>query len=480
MFKKLALIALIPAILGLAACVTFTGKGPITFSPKVASHFDKYMKKLNPGEFYVTKDGRCSQFTYCRDVQCQSIRYGSGKASCERRCGRECWLYASYGRIVWETTDESASTIWEQAALIYWKRYDRIIEGTILWPGDSSGKRLEFNLPNGDGQCSGLIAEGRWHAACTNGASIAGALDGGSLIDGVTGTGEDSENMPVQITALPKGIRVTVRERKDYFSSLASYRKPEKAVVVESPTEPLAPGDTFRDCPTCPVMTVVPDGRFLMGSLHGDADEAPPREITIAQPFAVGKFEITFDEWDACHTDAGCTRELSDEGWGRGQHPAINVNWSDAQEYVLWLGIKTGKAYRLLSEAEWEYSARAGTTTLYPWGDEFDPSMTDTYADSTHMVGNFPPNPFGLHDMSGNAWEWVEDCYEPYAAGKTDAFPVTRGDQSKKVLRGGFHHASPRSVRSANRQYRVWRSGFPYKNLEGDAFTGFRVARWLD
>ena len=134
----------------------------------------------------------------------------------------------------------------------------------------------------------------------------------------------------------------------------------------------LKPGDSFKECRDCPEMTGVPTGRFMMGSPEGQGDdsERPQHEVTIAKPFAVAKFELTFGEWDACAAHGDCAPDVSDTGWGRGRRPAINVSWDDAQTYVKWLSRITGKEYRLLSEAEYEYAARAGTETKYPWGDE--------------------------------------------------------------------------------------------------------------
>ena len=181
-------------------------------------------------------------------------------------------------------------------------------------------------------------------------------------------------------------------------------------------------GDIFSDCARCPEMVVLPGGSFLMGSppdADGRWNERPYHPVTIAQPFAVGRYEVTFDEWDACVAEGGCNcYEPEDENWGRGRRPAINVNWNDAQDYLYWLGRKTGKSYRLLSEAEWEYAVRAGTITDYYWGDyKRARNAICAYAnvgesafdcDGKEMplpVGSFRPNPFGLYDMIGNVQE---------------------------------------------------------------------------
>ena len=141
---------------------------------------------------------------------------------------------------------------------------------------------------------------------------------------------------------------------------------------ASTPANKYKPGDTFKDCDNCPEMVVVPAGSFMMGSPTSEKfrykDEGPQHRVTIPRSFAVGKFEVTLAEWDACVSAGGCTRQPSDSGWGRGRRPVIKVSWHDANTYVKWLSRKTGKSYRLLSEAEWEYSARAGTRTPFSTG----------------------------------------------------------------------------------------------------------------
>ena len=191
--------------------------------------------------------------------------------------------------------------------------------------------------------------------------------------------------------------------------------------------EPLKPGQSFKDCATdCPEMVVISAGSFTMGSPQYEpghkSDEAPQHNVTISKPFAVSKFEVTFAEWDACAAHGDCIPHVDDDGWGRDRQPVINVSWNDAQRYVAWLSKITGKTYRLLSEAEYEYAARGGTRTAYPWGDEIGTNNADCSgcgtrwdATQTAPVGSFRPNQFGLNDMVGNVWEWVEDCpHEDY------------------------------------------------------------------
>ena len=240
------------------------------------------------------------------------------------------------------------------------------------------------------------------------------------------------------------------------------------------------PGKTFRDCPECPEMVVVPAGSFTMGS-PAPEDEGPQHRVTISQPFAVGKYEVTFSEWDACVSAGGCNGyRPGDEGWGRGSRPVIEVSWEDAKSYVAWLSRRTGQRYRLLTEAEWEYAARAKTRTGYSWGDRIGRNRANCYgcgsrrdSQGTAPAGSFPANGFGLHDMHGNVWEWVEDCWhKSYAGAPSDGSAwVAGGDCSVRVLRGGSWDDAPGFLRSAGRGGNV--AGFRYFSY------GFRVARTL-
>ena len=210
----------------------------------------------------------------------------------------------------------------------------------------------------------------------------------------------------------------------------------------------------------------------------------------INYPFAVGKYEVTFAEWDACVSAGGCTHQSDDEGWGRDTRPVINVSWDDAQEYVYWLSRETGKSYRLLSEAEWEYVARAGTTTKYWWGDELSHDHANYGSDGAHgggmaagkdrwvktsPVGSFPPNPFGLFDTAGNIAEWVADCWhENYEGAPSDGSPWVSGDCSERVSRGG-DWGSYMDYRDPS--YRI---GFVPRMRDSFYGGGIRVARTLD
>jgi formylglycine-generating enzyme required for sulfatase activity len=229
----------------------------------------------------------------------------------------------------------------------------------------------------------------------------------------------------------------------------------------------LKAGDSLpKECRDCPEMIVVPATTkpFVMGSPEGEGgkSEHPQHEVSIAKPFAMAKFEVTVDEWDACAANGPCVPDVSDNGWGRGRRPAITVSWDDAQTYVKWLTRITGKPYRLVSEAEYEYATRAGSETKYPWGDEIKldgKAMANCIGcgsqwdgKQTAPVGSFAANAFGLYDMVGNVWEWTEDCWnENDQGGPADGSSWTRGDCSRRVVRGGSRVSGPVGLRSAVR-----------------------------
>jgi formylglycine-generating enzyme required for sulfatase activity len=256
-------------------------------------------------------------------------------------------------------------------------------------------------------------------------------------------------------------------------------------VLSAAKEQALKSGDSFKECATdCPEMVVVPAGSFKMGSLATDKDaytnELPQHNVTIAKPFAVSKYELTFADWDACVAAGGCNGyKPNDNGWGRGQQPVIEVNRGDAEQYVAWLSEVTGKPYRLLTEAEYEYAARGGTTTAYPWGDDIGKNNANCNGcgsqwdnKQTAPVGSFAANGFGLYDMVGNIWEWVADCYhEQYDGAPADGSAWTSGNCTNSVLRGGSWSITPDYIHSAIRDWdtTIGRNG----NL------GFRLGRTL-
>ena len=272
------------------------------------------------------------------------------------------------------------------------------------------------------------------------------------------------------------------------------------------------PGATFRDCPDCPEMVVIPAGSFRMGDLSGggDSDEKPVHEVRIGESFAVGKYEVTRGEFtrfvnatghvvgDACWTyEAGKWKERGGRNWRdpafsqTDRDPVVCVNWHDAKAYVSWLSRKTGKPYRLLSEAEWEYMARAGSTSRYPFGNSEselcrygnaadsstsfkrrNTTCSDGYGEKTAPVGRYKPNRFGVFDVVGNVWEWVEDCWNgTYGGAPTDGRAWESGNCSRRVLRGGSWFDNPGYVRSANRNW--------YDTTKRSNYSGFRVLRTL-
>ena len=285
-----------------------------------------------------------------------------------------------------------------------------------------------------------------------------------------------------------------------------------EAMLRAQRAEPYGPqvGKSFRDCPKCPEMVEIPAGSFMMGPPTSELIRTdhigPQHRVTFSAPFAVGKYEVTFSEWDECVLAGGCPNvpvritaypredQGEDEGWGRRNRPAINVNWDDAQRYVQWISHKTGKRYRLLSEAQWEYAARGGISTARPWHavpingarwyfpEPRDHLMHQTMAncpgcgsqwdsERTAPVGSFPANGFGTHDMLGNVLEWTEDCWNGDGYNSPAGLAGvawTEGDCSRHILRGGSWHGL-QGVKP------FYRSSF-YSDYRFD-YIGFRVTR---
>ncbi|MGA2126060.1 MAG: SUMF1/EgtB/PvdO family nonheme iron enzyme [Xanthobacteraceae bacterium] len=236
------------------------------------------------------------------------------------------------------------------------------------------------------------------------------------------------------------------------------------------------PGEVMRDCKECGELVVVPPGEFDMG---GDTPyEKPEHHVTIAAAFAIGRREITFDEFDLCVTAGACRQRPDDHGWGRGTQPVIDVSWDDAEAFVGWLAQRTGRKYRLPSEAEWEYAARGGTRTPFWWGREVGSGHANcedcggTPARQTVPAGSFRPNGFGLFDTAGNAAEWVEDCWnDNYRNAPRDGSAWTAGQCRQRVLRGGSFASRANVIRSGAR--------FRYDQDVRYYANGFRVARGL-
>lgn len=274
--------------------------------------------------------------------------------------------------------------------------------------------------------------------------------------------------------------------KADLPREIATLEMPAAPLGTPRPDRPLSvseekllrSGESFRECAGCPEMVVVPAGEFSMGS--DENSESPRHQVKIEAPIAIGKYEVTFAEWDQCVEENGCKDKPDDAGWGRGTRPVIHVSWVQmTEQYLPWLSSKAGRAYRLLTEAEWEYAARAGSTTKYWWGDDIGRKHANCKGCGgewdgrrTAPVGSFPPNAFGLHDMSGNVWERVMDCANnTYRGAPSDGSPWLSGRCSDRVIRGGSWFIGPHYVRSTNRDS----DPAAYHNSN----VGFRVARTL-
>jgi len=266
--------------------------------------------------------------------------------------------------------------------------------------------------------------------------------------------------------------------------------------------DPDDPDTGFRDCDRCPLLVRVESGSFLMGAPSGEAPaaedptrpqwtedaERPQTEVEIDRPFAIGKFEVTFAEWDTCVEAGGCSYRPEDDGWGRADRPVIRIARRDTEQFLDWLSEETGFTYRLPSEAEWEYAARAGTSTARHWGDRLGQGMAvcvrcgSEWDDrSTAPVGSTPPNPWGIHDMLGNVSEWVADCWHedhesasPLGHARVESSPWwSDGECERPAYRGGTYASYPWAVRAAYRNY-YWPG--PWSERDSNS-KGFRVLR---
>lgn len=311
----------------------------------------------------------------------------------------------------------------------------------------------------------------------------------------------ESENLNQQIVELSSNIKkagqhisdIKIAYEKEQQEKLEQKRKKERLEGIRAQKlgdiqrinqqNVALIGKNVRDCPVCPQMVVVPAGHFVMGNKEGQgkADEQPQHDVFISIPFMVSVFEITFEEWDTCVTEGGCSdNKTNDGGWGRAKRPVIFISWNDAKSYVKWLSRKTSKHYRLLSEAEWEYMARGNSNTKYWWGEQHLSNMANcdgcgsVYDNKkTAPVGSFPAlNKFGIADVLGNVYEWVEDCYTNNYndASVVGAAFISQCDEGR-VLRGGSWSTSYEKIRSTARK-----KASPITQMDD---YGIRVARDL-
>lgn len=307
---------------------------------------------------------------------------------------------------------------------------------------------------------------------------------------------KDPQDFVAYLGQFPNGDFVGLA--KNRVQALSGPKQVAAAPPTQMANAPSAPavsqmkvGTVFRDCPQCPELVVIPTGRFLMGTAKSEIDrdisEGPQHQVNV-RSFAMGRYEVTFADWDACTTAGGCTSIVRDQGWGRERRPVFNVSWSDAQQYARWLSSQTGAHYRLPSEAEWEYAARGGTTTRRYWGDAIGRGHANCFdcgyeEKRTAPVGSFSPNPFGLYDMIGNVTEWTEDCWnENYDGAPTDGSAWILGDCTSRVARGGSWRSNAQfswqHERSNKRDLRAGHRGQVDKGFRTDSL-GFRVARTL-
>lgn len=273
-----------------------------------------------------------------------------------------------------------------------------------------------------------------------------------------------------QAAAAEEARKVAEKAAADAAAAEAARKAAESRAAGTKPSAV----ETFKDCDACPEMIVLPAGSFTMGAKGGDTSEAPPHRVKIGYSLAISRFEITAAEWKACFTAGGCDYQPKRKGM-TATSPVHNLSWLDAQQYVKWLSKKTGKKYRLPSEAEWEYAARAGTKTAYWWGDavgEGNANCKNCGGDWNRkrpaVVDSYGANPFGLQGMNGSVWEWVADCwFDSYKGAPDDGSARDRKDCQSRVLRGGSWRNDASYARSAGR--------FTYDHDVRYVLNGFRV-----
>jgi formylglycine-generating enzyme required for sulfatase activity len=321
-----------------------------------------------------------------------------------------------------------------------------------------------------------------WLAGAAVAVALAAGIAAGPSLQTWLGIIEPDAELRAALAKAQTGREAAEARIEDLKAQLKSLEKQlaVPAAFVQSP------GQKFKECVDCPEMVVVPAGSFEMGTpprdKEGFDDERPHHLARIAKPFAAGRFAVTFDEWKACADDGGCKSHPSpsDSGWGKGNRPVIDVSWNDAQDYVTWLNGKVrGQPYRLLTEAEWEYAARAGSRTRYFWGDSIGTNRANCSGcgsqwdgKQTAPVGSFAANAFGLHDMHGNVMQWTQDCWNGnYHSAPPDGSAWVTGDCASRVVRGGSWNIDPWFLRAARRLRGS-------TELRGNDL-GFRVARTL-
>ena len=314
-------------------------------------------------------------------------------------------------------------------------------------------------------------------------ALMAGALVV-SFVGGASATKQWPESVQAPAPNRDEGQTQPARAPRQFF--------PEKRVQPLTPEieQALLPKDSFKECDVCPEMVVVPKGSFMMGTPADEPDrfkgEDPVHRVSFAKPFAVGRFTISFDEWDACLSDGGCGRiKGDDKGFGRGRMPAQGINFEAAKSYLAWLSKKVGRTYRLPSESEREYFTRAGTSTPFWFGSAISAQDANYKSSIPYgagprgedskgpvVVDSYAANPFGLYQVHGNVFEWAEDCFNKRYNEDTpiDGSPWLEGDCKKRMLRGGTWDWMANMVRAGYRDNAI---------IDGGGHS-FRVVRTLN
>lgn len=254
---------------------------------------------------------------------------------------------------------------------------------------------------------------------------------------------------------------------------------PATASPQKMPSTDSAAISEVKDCPACPALITLPRGTFTMGNNANDPSEKPVHQVSIKEPFAIGKFEVTAEQWNACAAAEACPRIATNASVANNA-PVRDVSWDDAQQYVKWLSKVSGKSYRLPTEAEWEYAARGGTATRFWWGDQMRPGNANCKGcgdpweqKEPAKVGTFAANSYGLHDTSGSVWEWVSDCWHTsYHGAPTNGQAWNEPNCTVRVIRGGSWRDGPTYMPSSTR--------FKYDASVRNAQNGFRVARDIE
>lgn len=295
--------------------------------------------------------------------------------------------------------------------------------------------------------------------------------------------GELLKGTSIQVSGRVKGqnwYRVSSGDISGFVYGELIKKKPAPVAITTPPVKPATPTspmlESFQDCQTCPEMLTLPAGSFMMGESRGDSSEKPAHKVSIKQPFAIGKYEVTLGQWNECVEAGACSYKPELDNMDENL-PARDISWSDALKYVTWLSKTTRQNYRLPTEAEWEYAARAGTQTRFWWGNTAGSGHADCKncggewdRKSPAAVSSYPANPFGLHGTSGGVWEWVADCWhKSYRGAPLDGSAWSESDCRENVIRGGGWRNDSSYIHSASR--------FKYDSNVRYLLHGFRVAR---